>query len=122
MFKNIVSTFFTRFFIALSNLIIAVLLSNFTGAAGRGEQSLIITLITFIIIITSVIGSSSISYLLPRFRFMALIIPSYIWVVLVILACFFVIPLLSLVPEERTLPMFACSAYCWPFRILTPVY
>jgi O-antigen/teichoic acid export membrane protein len=100
MFKNIVSTFFTRFFIAFSNLIIAVLLSNFIGAAGRGEQSLIITLITIIIIITSVIGASSIAYLLPRFRFMALIIPSYIWVSLVIFACFFVIPLLGLVPEE----------------------
>ena len=100
MFKNIISTFFTRFFIALSNLIIAVLLSNFTGAAGRGEQSLIITLISLIIIITSIIGSSSISYLLPRFRFMALILPSYLWVILVIFACFFVLPLTGLVPDE----------------------
>jgi len=99
MFKNILSTFFTRFFIALFNLAIAIILSNFTGAAGRGEQSLIITLITFILIITSIIGSSSISYLLPRFRFMALIIPSYSWVILVIFAAFFVLPFLNMVPE-----------------------
>jgi len=98
MFKNIVNTFFTRFFVAVSNLLIAVLLSNYLGASGRGEQSLIITLISFVIIITSVIGTSSISYLIPRNPFSALIIPSYLWVALVILVCYFVLPFLNLVP------------------------
>jgi len=100
MIRHIVSTFFTRFFIALSNLAIAVLLSNFTGAAGRGEQSLIITLITFIIIITSLIGSSSISYLLPRHSFIALIVPSYLWVIVVIIVCYIILPFLNLVDPE----------------------
>ena len=99
MVKKILSTLFTRSFIALSNLIIAVLLSNYLGAAGRGEQSLIITLITFIIIIGGVVGSSSIAYLLPRFSFTTLIIPSYIWVILITAVCFFVLPLLNLVPS-----------------------
>jgi O-antigen/teichoic acid export membrane protein len=97
MIRHILSTFFTRFFIALSNLAIAILLSNFTGAAGRGEQSLIITLVTFIIIITSIVGSSSISYLLPRHSFTSLIIPSYLWLVGIIAVCFILLPFLNLV-------------------------
>jgi O-antigen/teichoic acid export membrane protein len=102
MFKNIISTFFTRFFSAASNLLIAILLSNYLGAAGRGEQSLMITLITFIMIITGVIGSSSISYLVPRSPFPALIFPSYLWVFTVIILCFLFLPYMGLVPAQYT--------------------
>jgi O-antigen/teichoic acid export membrane protein len=102
MVRNIIATFFTRFFIAASNLLIAVLLSNFMGAAGRGEQSLIITLISFIIIITSIIGTSTISYLLPRNPFWVLIIPSYLWIFVVTIGCFIVLPFLDLVPAIYT--------------------
>jgi O-antigen/teichoic acid export membrane protein len=100
MFRNIVFTVFTRFFIAASNLVIAILLSNYLGASGRGEQSLIITSVSFIIVITSIIGTSSISYLLPRFSFSVLMIPSYLWVIFVILLCLVALPLMALVPKE----------------------
>jgi O-antigen/teichoic acid export membrane protein len=102
MFRNIVLTFFTRFFIAVSSLFIAVFLSNYLGATGRGEQSIIITSISLIIVITSFIGTSSISYFLPRHPFSLLIIPSYIWVCLVILICFLALPFLSVVPGRYT--------------------
>jgi O-antigen/teichoic acid export membrane protein len=97
LFKSIVSTFFTRFFIAVSNLGIAILLSNYIGAAGKGDQSLIITLITFIIVFTSIIGAASISYLIPRFPFLSLIVPSYLWIFIVTVAGYFVLPWLNLV-------------------------
>ncbi|MBN1791578.1 MAG: oligosaccharide flippase family protein [Bacteroidales bacterium] len=100
MFRNIISTFFTRSFIAVSNFLVAVLLSNYLGSAGRGEQSLIITLIAFIIIITGLIGTSSISYLIPRIPFSLLIIPSYLWVMAVTTLCFVVLPYLDLVPAQ----------------------
>ncbi|OFY49602.1 MAG: hypothetical protein A2Y87_08185 [Bacteroidetes bacterium RBG_13_46_8] len=102
MFRNIVFTFFTRFFIAISNLVIAVFLSNYLGAAGRGEQSIIITSISLIIVITSLIGTSSIAYFLPRQPFSLLIIPSYIWVFFIIMVCFVVLPFLSMVPKQYT--------------------
>jgi O-antigen/teichoic acid export membrane protein len=102
MFRNIVITFFTRFFIAISNLIIAILLSNYLGATGRGEQSIIITSVSLIIVITSLIGTSSISYFLPRYPFSLLIIPSYLWVFIVILICFALLPFLSMVPKQYT--------------------
>ena len=102
MFRNIVFTFFTRFFIAISNLVIAILLSNYLGATGRGEQSLIITSISLIIVITSLIGTSSISYFLPRHPFSLLILPSYIWVFFIIMICFVVLPFLAMVPKPYT--------------------
>jgi O-antigen/teichoic acid export membrane protein len=102
MVRNILSTFFTRSFAAASNLLIAILLSNYLGASGRGEQSLIITLISFVIIITGLIGTSSISYLIPRNPFSVLIIPSYLWVIVVITICFFILPFLNLVPDQYT--------------------
>lgn len=100
MVAKIISTFFTRFFIAASNLIIAILLSHFIGAAGRGEQSLIITLVSFILIIAGIIGSASISYLVPRRPFITLIIPAYLWVLLVTVACFVFLPVLNLIPAQ----------------------
>lgn len=100
MVGKIISTFFTRFFIAASNLIIAILLSHFIGAAGRGEQSLIITLVSFILIIAGIIGSASISYLVPRRPFITLIIPAYLWVLLVTVACFAFLPALNLIPAQ----------------------
>jgi len=102
MLKTILSTFFTRFFIALSNLVLAVILSNYLGASGRGEQSLIITLISFIIIITSLIGTSALSYLIPRYPFSALLSLSYLWVSVIILVCFLILPFLDLVPSIYT--------------------
>ncbi|MBN1414810.1 MAG: polysaccharide biosynthesis C-terminal domain-containing protein [Bacteroidales bacterium] len=100
MLRNIVFTVFTRFFIAASSLAVAILISNYLGASGRGEQSLIITSVSFIIVITSVIGTSSISYLLPRHPFSVLIIPSYIWVVLIILLCVVMLPFMDIAPQE----------------------
>lgn len=102
MLRTIISTFFTRSFTAISNLILAVLLSHYLGASGRGEQSLVITLISFIIIITSLIGTSTLSYLIPRYPFSALLSLSYLWVSVAILVCFLVLPLLGLVPAVYT--------------------
>lgn len=84
----------------MSNLAIAIIISNFVGASGKGEQSLIITLITFILIVTSIIGSGSLSYLLPRHDFLSLVIPSYGWVTLVIMLCFILLPHMNLVPAQ----------------------
>jgi O-antigen/teichoic acid export membrane protein len=103
MIKHILSTFFTRFFVAASNLAIAILLSNYLGASGRGEQSLVITLISFIIIITGIIGTASISYLIPRYSFSVLIIPSYLWVFIVFTIGYVALPYLNLVPAGYNL-------------------
>jgi O-antigen/teichoic acid export membrane protein len=109
MFKRIASTLITRFTAAAANLFIAILLSHYLGASGRGEQSLIITLISFIIIITGLIGSSTLSYQLQRKPFYALMIPSFLWVVGVVVLCYLLLPFSSLVPGGYRLDVCALS-------------
>lgn len=99
IYKNIAVTFISRLLIAGFGLIIAVLLSRYLGATGRGEQSLIITLITFIIIVNGMVGASAISYLIPRYPFHILIFPAYLWVLLVSIVAMILLPFLNLVPD-----------------------
>jgi O-antigen/teichoic acid export membrane protein len=100
MFKKVLTTFLTRMAISFSGLAVAILLSHYLGAAGRGEQSLLITLISFVIVITSMIGTSSISYLIPRYAFSTLILPAYLWVLIVNLMLLLLLPFFRLVPEN----------------------
>jgi hypothetical protein len=50
MLKSILGNFSVRFSSAIFNLLIAVLVSQFLGAAGKGEQSLILASITIVLL------------------------------------------------------------------------
>lgn len=79
MLKKIFFLFQTNILIALLNLAITILTAKFLGAAGRGELTLIITYIAFIQIINEVLGTSSIYYMLNRFRVSEIVSISIIW-------------------------------------------
>ncbi|MGC9374247.1 MAG: polysaccharide biosynthesis C-terminal domain-containing protein [Bacteroidales bacterium] len=79
MFRQIVNTFFTKILSGVFNLVIAIIISNYLGAEGKGVQGLIITTIAFIIIFAGVIGPGGLTYLLPRFHFSLLVVPAYFW-------------------------------------------
>ena len=98
MIKNIINTFVTKVLAAIFNLVIAIIISNYIGPEGKGQQGLIITTISLIIIISSIIGPGGLSFLLPRYNLYYLIIPSYIWSVFIITAFGFLIPFLKIVP------------------------
>ncbi len=82
MFRQIVNTFFTKILSGVFNLVIAIIISNYLGAAGKGVQGLIVTTIAFIIIFAGVIGSGGLTYLLPRYHFSLLVVPAYFWALL----------------------------------------
>ena len=79
MFKQILNTFFTRVLSGIFNLIIAIVISNYLGAEGKGVQGIILTTISILVIFTGIVGPGGLTYLLPRMHFSLLIIPSYIW-------------------------------------------
>lgn len=58
---------------------IAVVISQYLGATGKGEQGIIITTIAFILIISNIVSGSSLVYLSPRHPVTSLLIPSYLW-------------------------------------------
>jgi O-antigen/teichoic acid export membrane protein len=98
MKKKILNTFITRLSAAVINFIIVILLSQQLGAHGKGEASLILASIAFIIIFCDFAGGASLVYLAPRYNNFQLLTGSYLWsvfVCLVVAAGFSIYPYFS---------------------------
>lgn len=98
MVKNIFSTFGSKLLIAVSNLLVIILISQVLGAEGKGEQSLIITLIVIILIFCDFIGGAALIYLTPRFKISKLLTQAYTWSILACTCWYFIIKATHLVP------------------------
>ncbi|HPB26521.1 MAG TPA: polysaccharide biosynthesis C-terminal domain-containing protein [Bacteroidales bacterium] len=79
MFLKIFKTFGVRLSSAIISLLIAVVISQFLGAGGKGEQGIIITTIALILIFANMVGGASLVYLTPKLPLKKLILPSYVW-------------------------------------------
>jgi O-antigen/teichoic acid export membrane protein len=98
MFKKIAKTFGVRFTGALLNLGVAVILSQYLGSQGKGEQGLILTTITFIILFANIISGASLVYLAPRLPIKKILTIAYLWSVLagsLFLLLMFVLPMVD---------------------------
>ncbi len=100
MIGKILNTLGTRILSAIASLAIAILISNYLGASGKGEQGLIIATISIIIIVTGIVGPSSLVYHLPRFPVSVLVIPSYIWLIICLSGIYFLLQAVELVPGQ----------------------
>lgn len=100
MIGKILNTLGTRALSAIASLAIAILISNYLGAGGKGEQGLIIATISIIVILTGLIGPSSLVYHLPRFPLSVLLIPSYVWLLICLTGIFFLLKIVHLVPGQ----------------------
>lgn len=83
MYKIIAGNFSAKFIAAVVNLLIAVLVSQLLGAQGKGEQSLIIVTISLIVLFNNFVGGASVVYLTPRNPLKHIVVPSYVWALLV---------------------------------------
>ncbi|MFZ4398622.1 MAG: lipopolysaccharide biosynthesis protein [Bacteroidales bacterium] len=79
MLNKIFNTFSIKFASAIFNLIIAIVVSRYLGANGKGEQIIILTTISFILIFVNIAGGATLVYLTSRYRISYLISISYIW-------------------------------------------
>ncbi|HOW30638.1 MAG TPA: polysaccharide biosynthesis C-terminal domain-containing protein [Bacteroidales bacterium] len=100
MLKKFVSTLGIRAFAAFINLAIAILLSQFLGPAGKGIQSIILTTISFILLFANFVGGATLVYLTPRFDTGKLLVPSYLWTILMSLFSFAVLKSFHLVDSQ----------------------
>jgi len=103
LFRKILNTFGTRALSAVINLLIAIILSQYLGPAGKGLQSLVITTITFVLVFANLVGGGTLVYLVPRHTPSLLIVPSYLWTILVGLVSYFVLLLFPIVEERLIL-------------------
>lgn len=83
MVSKIINTFGTRTATAILNLLIAIVISQYLGAVGKGSQGLIVTTIAFILVFSNIIGGATLVYLTPRYPVSGLMLPSYLWSLLI---------------------------------------
>jgi O-antigen/teichoic acid export membrane protein len=105
MVRNIFNTFITRLSSSLLNLLLAIYISNVSGPGVRGEQSLILTTITLIALLTAVVGSGSILYLTPRRNGKHLLVPAYTWSLLICLLVYIFLALVPVISKVYVLPV-----------------
>jgi O-antigen/teichoic acid export membrane protein len=103
LFNKILNTFGARALAAVINLAIAVVLSRYLGPEGKGIQSLILTTITFVLVFANLVGGATLVYLVPRHSPSLLLLPSYLWTILVALASYIVLLLFPLVDPSYSL-------------------
>lgn len=92
MFRKIINTFGTRLLGAILNFLIAVVISQSVGDVGKGEQALLLMAITFVLIFSDIVSGSSIVYLTPKHDFRKLLLPAYLWSLLVGVLSIAVVP------------------------------
>ena len=79
MISKIFNTFSIKLVSAICNLLIAIVVSRYLGALGKGEQSIVLTTISFILIFVNIAGGATLVYLTPRYKISHLISFSYMW-------------------------------------------
>ena len=68
MLRKIIQTFGIRAFSAFINLLIAVVLSQYLGPDGKGNQNIIITTISIILIFANLVGGATLVTWYPAIK------------------------------------------------------
>jgi len=118
MFRNILGTIGIRAINALLTLFIIVLNARCLGAEGVGTISLIILAVTIIQLLTNLIGGSAVIYMTPRVGVYRLLLPAYMWSILISFAGAFSMELIGqLIPSVEIIP----NGYLMEVLVLTLV-
>lgn len=100
MLNKILNTFGTRSLSAVINFLIAIAVSQYLGADGKGAQGIIIATIAFVLVFSNLVGGATLVYLIPRYKFSLLLLPSYLWSVIISLIAYVVLWLFDIVKPE----------------------
>ena len=96
MVKNILGTTGTRILNAFVNLIILISLTRELGSEGFGVIMLVLLAITIIQLFIDLIAGSALIYFTPRTSILKLLLPSYLWIAIIISLSYFLLGILSL--------------------------
>lgn len=109
MLAKILHTFTSRVGIAGLNFLVVVLTAQNLGAAGRGEISLFVANIALVLLFTSILGGTGLTYLTPRTNIYQLVLPAYVWSFLVSALVTFGIFVSGQVPEAFVFHLFGLA-------------
>ena len=79
MLKQVIQTLGSRVVSAVLNFFTIIALSQYLGASGKGETSVFITYVGFMIVLSEFVGGSTLVYLTPRYNLKSLLFPSVVW-------------------------------------------
>lgn len=100
MIKTITNTTFTIGVISALNFVLITLVSNFLLKEGVTEMGLIVLGISFIVMISNLVGGSSLVYLASRESLFTLLVVSYSWAIVSSILMGAVLYIFNLVPSE----------------------
>ena len=100
MIKTITNTTFTIGAISVLNFVLITLVSNFLLKEGVTEMGLIVLGISFIVMISNLVGGSSLVYLASRESLFTLLVVSYSWAIVSSILMGAVLYIFDLVPSE----------------------
>lgn len=106
MFKKLIGTFGIKVLIAILNLLIVIVLSNYFGAYGKGQASLIVISIAMVLLFSNLLGGPTLIYLVPRYNVFLLFLLSNLWSVFISIGAFFVLKLFSTM--DSTMIAYTC--------------
>lgn len=103
MISKILNTFGARSLSAVINFMIAIVVSQYLGPEGKGEQGIILATIAFVLVFSNLVGGATLVYLIPRYAFSLLLLPSYFWSIATSLVAFAVLWGFGIVEEQFVL-------------------
>ncbi|MDT8392343.1 MAG: polysaccharide biosynthesis C-terminal domain-containing protein [Bacteroidales bacterium] len=109
MLSRILNTFGTRSLSAVINFLIAIVVSQYLGPGGKGAQGIIITTIAFVLVFSNLVGGATLVYLIPRFKYSLLLLPSYLWSVFVSIIAFGLLYFFRVVDQQFIVHISALS-------------
>jgi O-antigen/teichoic acid export membrane protein len=97
--NKILNTFGAMSISAVINFLIAIVISQFLGPEGKGEQGIILATVAFVLVFSNLVGGATLVYLIPRFRASLLVLPSYIWSLGISIIAYFILWIFGIVSD-----------------------
>lgn len=100
MIANIASSLASRLLVMLLTLAVVIMNTNILGDEGQGTAALIQLGVLLLVSITNFISGGAVVYLTPRFAPRSLLLPAYLWSIIVSAAFYPLLKWIALVPDE----------------------
>lgn len=100
MFKKVANTFIIKLLTALINLVIAILISQWLGAGGKGEQSLFVATVSITIYISGLFGYIPVCYLTSQKKTINYYLIGVVWAIISALLAYIILSNTSLINKK----------------------
>jgi len=98
--NKILNTFGAMSISAVINFLIAIVISQFLGPEGKGEQGIILATVAFVLVFSNLVGGATLVYLIPRYKASLLVLPSYFWSLGISIIAYFILWAFGIVSDS----------------------